>query len=186
MNPTIKLNQDIFNALKQINSDLFSVIEIRNIIQTTPDKYKNKNAARLYVARKLEALTTIGMLKRSGSGRSKLYSKTRYFYTANIEIVEKRKNKLKEKKQSEENIQLTIKELESEKKFIENELMKTITELNEYKILINRSDSLQKALQFTYQKLIRNCDILTTQINVRKNTILILKEYDIKNKINKH
>ncbi|MFG0904921.1 hypothetical protein [Photobacterium damselae] len=173
MNPTIKLNQDIFNALKQINSDLFSVIEIRNIIQTTPDK--NKNAARLYVARKLEALTTIGILKCTGSGRSKLYSKTRYFYTANIEIIKKRELKLNNNEKSKDNIPSTIELLESEREYIEKDLANTIAELSEYKNLINRSETLQEVLQPTYQKVVEKSGSLQAKLHVWSRTISLLK-----------
>ncbi|WP_297478344.1 hypothetical protein [uncultured Photobacterium sp.] len=178
MNSKVKINQDIFNALEQIDFDTFSVIKIRDIIQTSSNQYKNNNVARLFVARKLEYLETIGALKSSGSGRSKRYLKTQNFYTINFEKVKKREHQQCSPNILKEESSLTAQQLEKERKDIETELTVILVELDEYKRLMNRSKTLQTILQPTYKNTTQKSATLMAQLNVWTNAISLLKKHE--------
>ncbi|WP_305811985.1 hypothetical protein [Photobacterium leiognathi] len=71
MNKKHRINGDIYQILCLPSLNYFSVIEIRNSIQSNTNKYGNKNNARLFVARQLQSLLEAGLIISKGTGRKK-------------------------------------------------------------------------------------------------------------------
>ncbi|MFW1135883.1 hypothetical protein ACEV9R_17470 [Vibrio parahaemolyticus] len=177
MSSKIKVNQDIFDALNRYDSNAFSIIDIRNIIQKASDQYENNSVARLFVARSLERLESKGLLKSTGKGRKKKFSKTATFASIRFEPVPKReRSNTKEPYLSRCELTEARFQLEAERQDIETELTVTLAEIEEYQSLMSRYSSLKNLIYPTYQEATKKSAKLMAQLNVWTNTVTLINQ----------
>lgn len=177
MNSKIKINQDIFDALNRCYSNRFNIIEIRDMIQKESDQYENSSVARLFVARSLDRLLSLGVLKASGEGRNRTFSKSDNFDSTQFKIIPKRK-KLKKREQLLKTTEWdeAKAQLEAERQDITAELTVVLAEIDEYQILMKRFNSLQSFIQPSYQEATNRSAKLMAQLNVWTNTISLINQ----------
>lgn len=177
MNSKVKINQDIFNALNRCNSDRFNIIEIRNMIQKESDQYENSSVARLFVARSLERLLSLGVLQATGKGRNRTFSKTDNFDSTKFKVAPKR-NKLITREQILNTTEWdeAKAQLEAERHDITAELTVVLAEIDEYQGLMKRFNSLQSFIQPSYQEATNKSAKLMAQLNVWTNTISLINQ----------
>jgi len=177
MSSKIKVNQDIFDALNRCNSNEFSIIDIRNMIQKESDQYENNSVARLFVARSLERLESKGLLESTGKGRKKKFSKTATFASVRFDAVPKRERS-NTKEPCLTSCQLTEArfQLEAERQDIETELTVTLAEIEEYQSLMSRYSSLKNLIYPTYQEATKRSAKLIAQLNVWTNAVTLIAQ----------
>lgn len=177
MSSKIKVNQDIFDALNRCDSNKFSIIDIRNMIQKESNQYENNSVARLFVARSLERLLSLGVLQASGEGRNRTFTKSDNFDSIHFKIVPKRKT-LKVRKQLLKTTEWddAKAQLESERQGITAELTVVLAEIEEYQALMKRFNSLQSFIQPSYQEATKKSAKLMARLNVWTNTISLINQ----------
>ncbi|MBE4054629.1 hypothetical protein [Vibrio rotiferianus] len=177
MSSKVKINQDIFNALKRCDSHQFNIIEIRNMIQKESEQYENSSVARLFVARSLNRLVSLGVLQTDGEGRKRTFTKSENFDSTHFKIVSKRK-KLSTKQQVPKGTEWddAKTQLEAERQSITAELTVVLAEIDEYQGLMKRFKSLQSFIQPSYQEATKKSAKLMAQLNVWTNTISLINQ----------
>ncbi|MZI94727.1 hypothetical protein F9817_16220 [Vibrio sp. CAIM 722] len=80
MKRTKKLSQPIYNLLIKNKLDRFTVLQARDELQNSQDRFQDDNEARKYIYRQVSSLVLNGYLKTTGKGRNKLYIKTDAFF----------------------------------------------------------------------------------------------------------
>ncbi|EHK8998485.1 hypothetical protein KCU36_001743 [Vibrio vulnificus] len=178
MNTRHRINSDIYQILSLPSLNHFSVIEIRNSIQSKSNKYGNNNNARLYVARQIQSLEEAGLIISKGTGRKKVFTKTELFHKTDFEPIDKRTSdaSLMKKTQEDDNNHSSISaELEKERTDIEVELTVTLAEIEEYKNLMRRSDELNSLLRPSYSETAQKAATLMAKLNVRSGVLDLLR-----------
>ncbi|MBY8168088.1 hypothetical protein KW507_15545 [Vibrio fluvialis] len=178
MNTKHRINSDIYQTLSLPSLNHFSVIDVRNSIQSNSNRYGNNNNARLFVTRQLQSLVEAGLIVCKGSGRKKVFTKTDLFHKADFELVDKRNSgrTLVKKAQQNDNRHSSIfAELEKERTDIEAELTVTLAEIEEYKNLMRRSDELNSLLRPAYSETAQKAATLMAKLNVRSSVLDLLR-----------
>lgn len=178
MNNQHRINGDIYQILSLPSLNYFSVIEIRNSIQSNTNKYGNKNNARLFVARQLQSLLEAGLIISKGTGRKKVFAKTDLFYKTDFKLIDKRtygETFIANKQQDDNGRSLISTELEKERKDIEAELTVTLAEIEEYKGLMRRSDELSSLIRPLYSETTQKAATLMAKLNVRSGVLDLLR-----------
>lgn len=178
MNNQHRINGDIYQILSLPSLNYFSVIEIRNSIQSNTNKYGNKNNARLFVARQLQSLLEAGLITSKGTGRKKVFAKTDLFYKTDFKLIDKRtygETLIANKQQDDNGRSLISTELEKERKDIEAELTVTLAEIEEYKGLMRRSDELSSLILPLYSETTQKAATLMAKLNVRSGVLDLLR-----------
>ncbi|MFA0338888.1 hypothetical protein AB4488_10400 [Vibrio breoganii] len=170
-----RINSDIYQSISRTDITQFTVVEVRNSILERSNMYGNKNTARLFVARQLQALENAGFIKSELIGHKKYYSKTGKFVQSSFKLIQKNKRtkpapSTKDKQQKPISI-----DLENEKTGIEAELAITLAEVDEYKVLMMRSRELKKLLKPSYSVTTQKAAVLMAKLNVWSNAIELIK-----------
>ena len=177
MSSKVKINQDIFDAINRCNSNQFSIIEIRSSIQKESDQYENSSVARLFVARSLERLLSLGVLQATGEGRNRTFSKSDNFDSTQFNIVPRRKKVIaKEQGLKISELNIAKAQLEVERQDITAQLTVTLAEIDEYQSLMRRFNSLQPFIQPSYQEATNKSAKLMAQLNVWTSTISLINQ----------
>lgn len=178
MNTKHRINSDIYQILSLPSLNHFTVIEIRNSIQSKSNEYGNNNNARLFVARQIKSLEEAGLIVGKGSGRKKVFTKTELFHKTDFEPIDKRTSSgsLLNKTQQNDNSHSSISaELEKERTDIEIELTVTLAEIEEYKGLMSRSDELSSLIRPSYSETTQKAATLMAKLNVRISVLDLLR-----------
>lgn len=178
MNTKYRINSDIYQILSLPSLNHFSVIEIRNNIQSKSNKYGNNNNARLYVARQIQSLEEAGLIISKGTGRKKVFTKTELFHKTDFEPIDKRTSNaslMNKTQQHDYNHSSIYAELEKEKTDIETELTVTLAEIEEYKDLMKKSDELSSLLRPSYCETTQKAATLMAKLNVRSSVLDLLR-----------
>ncbi|MGR5302926.1 MULTISPECIES: hypothetical protein [Vibrio] len=178
MTKEVRVNRDIYEIISLPSMSEFRVTQIRNLIAKNSEHYSNKDTARLYVARQLERLEKQGLLESQGVRHNKIYKKTSMFAVANFILREKRVKTKRTKNVKSSDATSEKFKLIDEKKDIESSLTITLAEIDEYKLLMNRSKSLHNLLHTSHADAVKKAATLVAKLNVWTNTIKLVTEQE--------
>ncbi|WP_392352427.1 hypothetical protein [Pseudoalteromonas rhizosphaerae] len=142
----IKLNEDIYHLLVEKNFNHFTITALRNTLQALNDTYKNPDEARRFVYRQVMRLVDKGLLARdeNPSPKRAQYSKTPLFKTSiftratNDSIASLSQSQVIDKS-------FNI-ELNDTMKTYESEMAVLVSEVEEYKRLIEANPNCYDAI----------------------------------------
>ncbi|PKH93219.1 hypothetical protein CXF76_02350 [Pseudoalteromonas sp. 78C3] len=137
MTKAIKLNEDIYHLLVKKNFNHFTITALRNTLQALNDTYKNPDEARRFVYRQVMRLVDKGLLVRdeNPSPKRAQYSKTPLFKTSIFTRVTN--DSIANLSQSQVINNNFESELDEAIKVCESEVLILVSEIEEYKRLIN-------------------------------------------------
>ncbi|AYO17542.1 hypothetical protein D0812_24615 [Vibrio owensii] len=170
-----RIDSNIYQYISPPEATDFTILEVRDWVLKCSDMYGSKSAARLFVARQLEALVKVGLISVNSSGRKKTFSKTAYFNEDKIKIVTKKQRTKKEVLPVHSHDKSIFNELRNERADIEAELAITLAEVDEYKALMARSNALNTLLKASYSEATQKAATLMAKLNVWTHTISLMQ-----------
>ncbi|OEE68057.1 hypothetical protein A1OO_20210 [Enterovibrio norvegicus FF-33] len=176
MTNKIRIDSAIYDALSSNMFHQFKVIDIRDHIQSTSNKFGTKQSTRLFVARQLNKLEGKGLLTSSGNGRSKYFIKSELFDSANFRLTDIRRRAEETDTESHQRDISILLELEQEKRDIESELTLALAEIKEYKTLMGRSGELNSLLGPYYSTATQKAASHLAKLNVWSKAIELTKQ----------
>lgn len=180
---TKKLSHPIYNLLINRDLDRFTVIQARDELQQSSDRFEDDNEARKYIYRQINHLVSNGYLKTLGEGREKLYIKTEAFNLGSFskKTVKRYKRRSSEDGKCVQGVQTAqyIEALEKERFQYKTELSITYAEEQEYSRLMNRFPDKKELLMPIYvqakersETTLGKINALTTALNVIQNSVI--------------
>lgn len=152
MTKAIKLNEDIYHLLVEKNFNHFTITALRNTLQALNDTYKNPDEARRFVYRQVMRLVDKGLLARdeNPSPKRAQYSKTPLFKTSIFTRVTN--DSVLSLSQSQVLDKSFNNELHEAIKTHESEMTVLVSELEEYKRLIEANPNCYDAIVALLEK----------------------------------
>jgi hypothetical protein len=146
MTKAIKLNEDIYHLLVEKNFNHFTITALRNTLQALNDTYKNPDEARRFVYRQVMRLVNKGLLVRdeNPSPKRAQYSKTPLFKTSIFTSVTN--DSIASLSQSQVIDKSFNIELNDTMKTYESEMAVLVSEVEEYKRLIEANPNCYDAI----------------------------------------
>lgn len=180
MTQKIRVNREIYEIISLPTMEEFRATQIRNLMPQISKHFSNKDTARLYVSRQLERLEKRGLLESQGERQNRTYKKTNMFAEAHFILKDKRvmANRVNVAKPLGDSADKP--RLIDEKKDIESNLTIALAEVDEYKILMNRSKGLHNLLHTSHTEAVKKAAALVAKLNVWTNAIELLKEQEVK------
>lgn len=170
-----RVDNNIYQYISPNEVTDFTVVEVRDWILEHSDMYGNKNNAGLFVTRQLQSLKEAGLITQKRAGRKATYFKSDRFFEANFKLVSKKRRKRSTQKPIMQQKKHIVVELENEKTNIEAELAITLAEVNEYKVLMARSNDLNKLLKPSCSERAQKAAVLMAKLNVWTSTIELIR-----------
>ncbi|MFA0566015.1 hypothetical protein AB4559_20120 [Vibrio sp. 10N.222.51.C8] len=175
MRKQYRIDNNIYQYISQPEVTDFTVVGVRDWVLECSSMYGNKNNARLFVARQLDALEKAGLIVCKGAGRKKAFFRSERFFEAKFKSIAKQKrNKKINESPFPQQTSIFI-ELQNEKASIEAELAITLAEVDEYKVLMARSSDLNKLLKKSYLEATQKAAALMAKLNVWTRTMKLIR-----------
>ncbi len=180
MTQKIRVNREIYEIISLPTMEEFRATQIRNLMPQISKHFSNKDTARLYVSRQLERLEKRGLLESQGERQNRTYKKTNMFAEAHFILKDKRvmANRVNVAKPLGDSADKP--RLIDEKKDIESNLTIALAEVDEYKILMNRSKSLHNLLLPSHADAVNKAAALVAKINVWTDAIKLVTQQEEK------
>lgn len=152
MTKVIKLNEDIYHLLVEKNFNHFTITALRNTLLALNDTYKNPDEARRFVYRQVMRLVNKGLLVRDEnlSPKRAQYSKTPLFKTSIFTRVTN--DSIASLAQSQVTDKSFSNELHEAIKRYESEMAVLVSEVEEYKRLIDATPNCCDAIVALLEK----------------------------------
>ncbi|MEZ9655617.1 hypothetical protein AB4277_13215 [Vibrio splendidus] len=167
----------MYTILIKNQMDKFTVTAARDALMSSTDEFKNKNDARKALYRQIYQFERKGWLISSGEGRSKKYSVTETFKKLNVTSNQARSTSSYSDSSSTYDISVSeVMVLRNEKREVEAELEITLSEIERYKILVQRFPKLSKVVPSLIQKANERSAELLGNLNALSNVLKSLSE----------
>lgn len=143
MNKTPKLLKPMYNLLIEKNMDSFSILQARDELLKSTDRFSDENEARKFIHRQVHHLASKGYLIILGTGRQKRFKKTELFHKTDFS-VRSEQSKPKSVRIKHESNEPPTKILDDhivlikERNQYQGELAISLAEAEEYKALLGR------------------------------------------------
>ena len=143
MSKTTKLNKSMYNLLIEKNMDHFSILQARDELLKSIERFNDKTEARKFIHRQVHHLASIGYLEILGTGREKRFKKTELFNKTEFS-VRSEQSKPKSVRIKHESNEPPTKILDDhivlikERNQYQGELAISLAEAEEYKALLGR------------------------------------------------
>lgn len=177
MSDVVRINQNLYETLVSVGKSTFTVSEIRDYLMAKEGAQRNKQAVRLTVYRQLRKLEDAGIVLSSGEGRRKIFTKTEHFGSVLFEIKKKRLPHSAQSTIPSSESKIIYDSLRKEKVEIESELTIALDEIEEFKTLMHRSDTLKEVLSNEYNAATRKAASLIAKLNVWAKAIELTAEH---------
>ncbi|MEZ9710048.1 hypothetical protein AB4254_15325 [Vibrio breoganii] len=147
MKKVTRINPHMFNLLIKTGIDNFSVTEARDALINSTVTFTSADDARKYVYKQILSFEEKGWLSATGARREKRYHQTNAFKALSIEPRAAKNRKAKVTPMAIQTPNLSLNELEQEKKQYEGELAITLGEIEEYQSLLTRFPNNKQDIQ---------------------------------------
>lgn len=178
---TKKLSHPIYNLLINRNLDRFTVIQARDELQQSSDRFEDDNEARKYIYRQINHLVSNGYLKTLGDGRKKLYIKTEAFNLSSFskKTVKRYKRRSSEDEKCVQAVQTEqyIEALEKERVQYKTELSVTYAEEQEYSRLMSRFPDKKELLMPIYVQAKERSETTLGKINALTSVLNVMQSH---------
>ncbi|BCN24789.1 MULTISPECIES: hypothetical protein [Vibrio] len=168
-----RINRDVYEALAPKELQSFTVNDVRNSLRNTSAEYSDPLSLRVFVAREVKKLVDAGVVIGLGNQRNRIYHKTPLFYEIDFYLTQRRYRK---KKSGGAEKEAVIELLQYEKNNLERERSTIETEVEEYQLLIERSEELGVLLSPLLQTAQDKLSGIVTRLNVRTQAINLITE----------
>jgi hypothetical protein len=184
MAKAITLHKDVYNLLIVENINNFTVSEIRNALMYKSEYFNDENETRRYIYRVICKLTKLKLLiKNANSTINKIkYTKSEAFVTANfvVKLTEEISNEQAKKAQPINHVvpginDDFINDILKKKQNHEAELAITLSEVEEFKDLIQRFPSKNKLFRRFYLETRERSAQLLGKVNALNKVLSTLK-----------
>ncbi|MBV7297710.1 hypothetical protein [Enterovibrio paralichthyis] len=177
MSEVFRINQNLYEALLSLGKSHFTISVIRDHLLEFNGAQDNKQAVRLAVSRQLRKLEEAGLVKSSGDGRRKSFEKTERFDTVRFEFKKNRQSKCLMATALKDESKNIYESLRKEKVDIESELTIALDEIEQFKMLMHRSDTMREILASEYNVATRKAASLMAKLNVWAKAIELTAEH---------
>ena len=143
MNKTPKLLKSMYNLLIEKNMDSFSILQARDELLKSTDRFSDENEARKFIHRQVHHLASKGYLIILGAGRQKRFKKTDLFNKTEFSVRTENPQPKHTNRKNELNKQTFVRHgdyvvLLEERNQYQGELAISRAEAEEYKALLGR------------------------------------------------
>ncbi|HHC7267565.1 TPA: hypothetical protein ACN30M_001328 [Vibrio parahaemolyticus] len=143
MNQTPKLLKPMYNLLIEKNMDNFSILQARDELLKSKDRFSDETQARKFIYRQVHHLASKGYLVIQGAGRQKRFKKTELFHKAEFSVRTDKSKPKSVNTNHESNERSPARNddhivLIKERNQYQGELAISLAETEEYKALLGR------------------------------------------------
>jgi len=184
MAKAIALHEDVYNLLIIENINNFTVSEIRDFLMSKSECFNEESETRRYIYRVICKLTKLELLiKHASSAIKKIkYTKSEAFFTANFVIKATEKTSIEQAEKTKLINDVVpginddfINNIFKEKQSHEAELAITLSEVEEFKALIQRFPSKNKLFRPCYLETRERSAQLLGKVNALNKVLSIIK-----------